>query len=528
MLKTLLSKFLLFIIACMTIIPIAVVLFSWTSPIADIWEHLLEYTLPAVIKNTVLLLAMVIVIAGGLGTGLAWVTSMYDFMGRKFFSWALMLPLAIPAYVLAFVAVGILDFSGFIATFLRTHNLPAMPAIRNIWGAGIVMSFVLYPYVYLLARQAFLSQGRRAIEAGQLLGQSTMGVFFKIALPQATPWIIGGLMLACMEAVADFGAVSVFNVNTFTTAIYKTWFGLFDLTTAAQLASILIFFVFVIVVIEQHWQSKKIPIAQGDTRRLVASGPVQIIMFLFCGFVFLMAFLLPIIQLIIWTYANYHIDFGEKYISLITNSMTIALMTTAFVAAVCVIITLIKRRYNDWFTKSLVASTNLGYAMPGTVLAVGVFIPIAWVDNLLIDNGFISVQVLSGSIIIMLIALSVRFMAVGLQPIDREFKRLTQNQESAAYLLSDSLMWRVCKLVLPVLRSGIFTALLMVFVEVMKEMPITLMTRRRGWDTLAVQVFEMTSEGMWARAALPSLCIVLVGLVPVWLILRKTENYNNQ
>lgn len=525
MLKRLSTNLLLFFIACIMITPIAVVLFSWTNPIADIWGHLIEYTLPTVIKNTLLLLAMVIGIAGGLGVGLAWITSMYDFVGRKFFSWALMLPLAIPAYVLAFVAVGILDFSGFIATFLRTHNLPTMPAIRNIWGAGVVMSFVLYPYVYLLARQAFLSQGRRAIEAGRLLGQSTIGVFFKVALPQASPWIVGGLMLACMEALADFGAVSVFSVSTFTTAIYKTWFGLFDLTSAAQLASILIFFVFLVVVIEQHWQSKKTPIAQGDTRRLTASKPAQIAMFLACGFVFLMAFLLPIIQLIVWTYANYKIDFGVKYLSLVINSVTIASMTTVFVAFIGVVMTLIKRRYNDWLTKSLVASTNLGYAMPGTVLAVGVFIPIAWVDNWLIDTGFINAQVLSGSIVIMLIALSVRFMAVGLQPIDREFKRLTQNQESAAYLLSDSLLWRIRKLVLPVLRSGVFTALLMVFVEVIKEMPITLMTRRRGWDTLAVKVFEMTSEGMWGRAALPSLCIVLVGLVPVWLILRKTKTH---
>ena len=235
------SKSVLGLISLFMLIPIVIVLMSWTQPVADIWTHMTDYVLPQVLKNTAILLMMVTVIAGSIGTSLAWVTSMYRFPGQRFFAWALMLPLAIPAYVLAFVTVGIVDFSGPLQTGLRELGInAAIPSVRNVWGAGLILSFAFYPYVYLLARQAFLSQGRRTIEAGQMLGLGRGKVFFRLALPQALPWILGGLLLASMETLADFGAVSVFNVDTFTTAIYKAWFGFFSLTTAAQLAALLI------------------------------------------------------------------------------------------------------------------------------------------------------------------------------------------------------------------------------------------------------------------------------------------------
>lgn len=200
-------------------------------------------------------------------------------------------------------------------------------------------------------------------------------------------------------------------------------------------------------------------------------------------------------------------------------------MTTLFIACLAIIIAWIKRQYPDKSTKLMSALANLGYVVPGTVLAVGVFIPIAWLDNQLIAFGITSQQVLSGSVIVMLLALSTRFMTVSFQPIDRQLQRLTVNQEAAAKLLSDSPLQRWRQVVLPVLSPGVLTGLLMGFVEVMKEMPITLMTRRQGWDTLAVRVFEMTSEGMWGRAALPSLLIVLVGLIPVWILLRQSDKH---
>ena len=525
LIKRILSKSVLGLISLFMLIPILIVLLSWTQPMADIWPHMGEYVLPQVLKNTAILLTMVTLIAGSIGTSLAWVTSMYRFPGQRFFSWVLMLPLAIPAYVLAFVTVGIVDFSGPLQTSLRELGIStAIPSVRNVWGAGLVLSLAFYPYVYLLARQAFLSQGHRAIEAGQMLGLSRSRVFFRLALPQAMPWIIGGLLLASMETLADFGAVSVFNVDTFTTAIYKAWFGFFSLTTAAQLAALLIGVVFIVVLFEQYWQARRgQDINQSSNQRLSSSTPAKWAMTLLCTTVFLLAFLVPFLQLLYWTALNYRQDFDARYIDFVTNSLLIASMTTVLIAFLAIIIAWIKRQYADKSTKLMTTLANLGYVVPGTVLAVGVFIPIAWLDNQMIAFGITSKQVLSGSVIVMLLALSTRFMTVSFQPIDRQLQRLTVNQEAAAELLSDSPLQRWRQVVLPVLSPGVLTALLMGFVEVMKEMPITLMTRRQGWDTLAVRVFEMTSEGMWARAALPSLLIVVVGLIPVWILLRQSE-----
>lgn len=523
--KRIISKSVLGLISLFMLVPILIVLLSWTQPVADIWTHMRQYVLPQVLKNTVILLLMVTLISGVIGTALAWVTSMYRFPGQRFFAWALMLPLAMPAYVLAFVTVGIVDFSGPLQTALREFGFTtAIPSVRNVWGAGLVLSLAFYPYVYLLARQAFLSQGRRAIEAGQMLGLTRSKVFFRLALPQALPWVIGGLLLASMETLADFGAVSVFNVDTFTTAIYKAWFGFFSLTTAAQLAALLIGVVFIVVLFEQYWQAKRgNTITQGSSKRFEASKPAKWGMALLCTLVFLIAFLIPFLQLLYWTALNFQQDFDARYIDFVTNSLMIASMTTIFIAFLAIIIAWIKRQYPDKSTKLMTTLANLGYVVPGTVLAVGIFIPIAWLDNQLIAFGITSAQFLSGSVIVMLLALSTRFMTVSFQPVDRQLQRLTVNQEAAAKLLSDSPYQRWRQVMLPVLSPGVLTGLLMGFVEVMKEMPITLMTRRQGWDTLAVRVFEMTSEGMWGRAALPSLLIVLVGLIPVWILLRQSD-----
>ena len=523
--KRIISKSVLGLISLFMLVPILIVLLSWTQPVADIWTHMRQYVLPQVLKNTVILLLMVTLISGVIGTALAWVTSMYRFPGQRFFAWALMLPLAMPAYVLAFVTVGIVDFSGPLQTALREFGFTtAIPSVRNVWGAGLVLSLAFYPYVYLLARQAFLSQGRRAIEAGQMLGLSRSKVFFRLALPQALPWVIGGLLLASMETLADFGAVSVFNVDTFTTAIYKAWFGFFSLTTAAQLAALLIGVVFIVVLFEQYWQAKRgNTVTQGSSQRFEASKPAQWGMALLCILVFLIAFLIPFLQLLYWTTLNFQQDFDARYIDFVTNSLMIASMTTIFIAFLAIIIAWVKRQYPDKSTKLMTTLANLGYVVPGTVLAVGIFIPIAWLDNQLIAFGITSAQFLSGSVIVMLLALSTRFMTVSFQPVDRQLQRLTVNQEAAAKLLSDSPYQRWRQVMLPVLSPGVLTGLLMGFVEVMKEMPITLMTRRQGWDTLAVRVFEMTSEGMWGRAALPSLLIVLVGLIPVWILLRQSD-----
>ncbi|WP_255987634.1 ABC transporter permease [Chitinolyticbacter albus] len=519
-------------IALLTLIPLAVVLASFLDPQPQIWSHLAHYVLPGVLRNTAILMVGVTVGVLLLGVPLAWLTAVCEFPGRRFFAWALMLPLAMPAYVLAFVQIGLLDFTGPVQTWLREvlGDSSGFPNIRGTGGVVLVLSLAFYPYVYLLARNAFATQGKRALEAAQMLGVSRRAAFFRVAIPMARPWIIAGVTLALMETLADFGAVSIFNFDTFTTAIYKAWFALFNLPAASQLASLLVLFVLVLAVIEQRVRgARHYHVRSGHAERIALIGATRWWASIWCLLVLLVAFVIPLIQLLLWVKGVWADDFDDRYPAFIGRSILLAAMAAALLGLLALVLAYARRRYQGRTTQWLTRLAILGYAVPGTVLAVGVFIPVAWLDNILLAAlqplGFEGFQVLKGTVAVMLLALAARFMAVAFQPVDTAMQRITRNQEEAARSLGLNSRQALLRLHLPLLRGGLFTALLMVFVDVMKEMPITLMTRAFGWDTLAVRVFEMTSEGMWDRAALPSLFIVLAGLLPVFLLIRHSERH---
>lgn len=520
-------------IALLVMVPLTVLAFAWTEPAWDIWKHLRETLLSRLLLNTLIL---VLGVSSGtllLGVSLAWLTGACNFPGRKVFSWALLLPLAMPTYVLAFVSLGLLDFSGPVQTQLREWFGRGVwfPDMRSAGGVVLVMSLALYPYVYLLSRNAFRTQGKRALEASQSLGCSPLGGFFRVVLPMARPWIAGGATLVLMEALADFGAVSIFNYDTFTTAIYKAWFGFFSLSAAAQLSSLLVAMVFVLIAVEQRLrkrmrftQSRIAPQADrielAGARRWLASG--------YCFFVLSIAFLLPALQLLGWSIEIFHEEFDRRYIALLGHSLTLGLISAALIAMTALLLAYAGRRHQDRLTHGLIRMATLGYALPGTVLAVGIFIPLAWIDNQLINlaRELFEVeisQLLQGTILIMLLAYMIRFMAAGFKSIDSAMHRVTTNIDEASRLMGLRGIKLLYKVHLPMLRGGIFTALTLAFVDVMKEMPITLMTRPFGWDTLAVKIFELTSEGEWERAALPALTLLLSGLLPIILLMRQTD-----
>jgi len=520
---------LLFLVASLVLIPLAVVLSSFVQSEPEVWAHLRQYVLPSVLWNTGGLLLGVGLGVLLLGVPLAWLTAVYEFPLRRWLTWGLMLPLAIPAYVFAFIAVGMLEYTSPLQTWLRSVGFEqGLPSVRNLTGASVILSFAFYPYVYLLARSAFLSQGQRLMEAGQMLGRTPLQAFGSIALPMARPWILGGLLLALMETLADFGAVSVFNVDTLTTTIYKSWFALFNLNAAAQLAGLLAIGVLGLLWLEQRARAGRqysVGISRVQRKRLTGwqawaatSG---------CLLVFTLAFVIPFAQLLWWSASVWQVDLNARYWGFASRSLLIAASAALLVTLFGLLLAGVRRQYPNRSVGLLISASTVGYAIPGAVLAVGVFIPLAWLDgqivSLLRDWGFEGRQFLVGSVWVMLLALAIRFLAVAFQPIDSQMQRIRRSQEEAARLLGASQGEVVRRVHLPLLKAGLLTALLISFVEVMKEMPITLMTRSYGWDTLAVRVFEMTSEGMWERAALPSLLIVLVGLLPVVLLIRQTE-----
>jgi iron(III) transport system permease protein len=519
------------VVALLVAAPILVLVSAWLAPATDVWHHLAQTVLPELLRNTAVLIIGVGVGVLVLGVALAWLTALCEFPGRRWFDWALMLPLAIPAYVFAFVAVGLLDFSGPVQTWLRGRvDHVWFPPIRSAGGVVTVMVLAFYPYVYMLARAAFLAQGRSMFDTGRALGLSPLRAFWRVALPVARPAVAAGVTLALMETLADFGAVSVFNYDTFTTAIYKSWQGLFSLAAAAQLSTLLLLFIALALFTEKRLRGRArfhSPQKQGREQRIRLRGARAGAALALCTAVLLLAFIVPVGQLLWWALDAARTDLDMRYLRFIGNTLLLGALAAAGTTAAALVVAYAYRLKPDRVIAIATRIATLGYALPGSVLAVGIMISFIWADRhlfapLLSALGLPVAPWLAGSVLTLLLAYGVRFMAVAYGPVDSAFERIKPSLLQAARSLGASnreILWRVS---LPMLRAGIFSAAALVFVEVMKEMPATLLLRPFGWDTLATRIFEMTAEGEWTRAALPACALVLVGLVPVILLIRRS------
>ncbi len=512
-------------------LPISVLLLSWHSVDTQIWNHLWETQMTRLLSNTAILLAGVGVGVTLIGVSLAWLTSLCEFPGRRWLDWALMLPFAIPAYVLAFVFVGLLDFSGPVQTLLREWfgSGLRLPSVRSTGGVIIVFILVFYPYVYLLARTAFLAQGKGFMEAARVLGLSPWQAFWRVALPVARPAIGAGVALALMEALADFDAVSVFNFDTFTTAIYKTWYGFFSLSSATQLASLLLLFVAVLLFSEQRARGAIRPSNERPRGKALYKlrGWKAFLATTWCCLVFLCAFVIPILQLLAWFWQRGRFDLDERYTALITHTLYLGLMAAAITVTAALLLAFAKRMTPTKRMHALVGFANLGYALPGSVLAVAIMLAFSYLDEhavipLSLSFGGAGKPILLGSLSALLLAYMIRFMAVAYGPLEGALARIKPSLPEASRSLGISGLSLFRRVYLPLLLPGSLSAALLVFVDVLKEMPATLLMRPFGWDTLAVRIFEMTSEGEWARASLPALTLVLVGLLPVVLLIRRS------
>lgn len=520
-----------FVVAALVLLPLSVLLFSWHDIDREIWSHLWDTQMPRLLGNTLTLLLGVGAGVTVLGVSLAWLTSLCEFPGRRWLDWALMLPFAIPAYVLAFVFIGLLDFAGPVQTLAREWFGSGIrfPRVRSTGGVIVVLVLVFYPYVYLLARSAFLAQGRGLMEAARVLGQSPWRAFWTVALPMARPAIGAGLALAVMETLADFGAVSVFNFDTFTTAIYKTWYGFFSLTSATQLASLLLLAVMLVLYGERRARGAARPASERAST--VALYPLRGFKALaasaWCGLVFLCAFMVPVLQLLAWFWQRGRFDLDERYTGLILHTLYLGGLAALITVSTALLLAFARRQAPVRAIRTAVGLANLGYALPGSVLAVAIMLAFSYLDRHLVIPlsdwlGGAGKPVLLGSLGALLLAYLVRFMAVAFGPLESSLARIRPSLPQASRSLGVGGPALFLRVYLPLLLPGTLSAALLVFVDVLKEMPATLLMRPFGWDTLAVRIFEMTSEGEWARAALPALTLVLVGLLPVILLIRRS------
>ncbi len=442
-----------------------------------------------------------------LGTSLAALVSFFEFPGRRWIEWALVLPLAMPGYVFTLFALG-LD----------------LPGIRSTLGAICVFTLVLYPYVYLLARAAFLSQSRTLLEAARGLGLSRGRAILRVGLPMARPAIFGGVALALMEALADFGTVNLLGVRTFTDAIYRVWFNAFDRDAAMQLATLLVSVTLTLLALERlaRGRARHAQLAaRGDAvrpvrlRGLAAAAAALVPLALVAGVV-----LAPLAQLGAWSVESIRdgllpVDFGPA----VRNSLLLAGMSAVLVPVVALLLAYGARASRSKAAAGAARTATIGYGLPGSVVAVAVIVPLGWIDRR-IDGVAGTGLLLTGTVIGLFYAYLVRFLALAWGSIEASLLRIPRQLDEAARGLGADRLDVLARVHVPLLRSGLATAALLVFVEVMKELPATLLLRPLGGDTLAIAVWQATTESLFETAALPALMIVLVGLLPVALMIR--------
>ncbi len=523
------------LVAGICALPMLAVLVAAMSGGTETVRHLADTVLAGYARTT---LALVLMVAAGtfaIGVGAAWLVTMTRFPGVRFFEVGLVLPLAFPAYVLAYAYTHVLDHPGIVQTVLRdvTGWGPRdywFPDIRSLGGAAAMLILVLYPYVYLLARAAFLQQSGTTFLAARALGSSPWVAFFKVSLPLARPAIAGGVLLAVMETIADFGTVAYFGVQTFATGIYTSWFSLFDRVGAAQLALCLLSFALLLAMLERlqrgdakyHDPARRAKAAPA----IVLGGWRAIAATVLCAIPVVFGAILPIVVLFWMGLGSEQNLLSARYLGFIKNSATLASIAAVVTVLAAISVGFFQRMRGDRVAQSAAYVARLGYAVPGGVIAVGLMVPFAAFDNALdawmratfdISTGLL----ITGSIWLLVIAYMVRFLAAALGAYEGGQVMVHVNMDSASRSLGQGPIGTLRRVHLPILAPSLLTALLIVFVDVMKELPATLIMRPFNFDTLAVQAYRLASDERLEGAAVPSLVIVAMGLLPVILICRQ-------
>lgn len=527
------------LLAGLLCIPTLVVLSHLFIPMGDNWSHLVNTVLLRYLTNTLILALGVGFVGLMIGAATAWLCAMFRFPGHGIFHWALLLPLAVPTYATAFSYAGLCEFSGPLQTSLRAigdlgKDEYWFPEIRSIGGAVFVMAFVLYPYVYLLGRTAFVNQAKNYDDSARALGCSRFRVFRKISLPLARPALIAGSALMLMEALSDFGAVQHLAVDTFTTGVYRTWFALGSPEGAAKLASLLLLLIFLVLLMEQRSRGRaRYFQITGQTQRkekIKLKGIKAIIASFVCFIPILFGFLIPAGYLFILSLPSWIDVVQSNFATHLWNTFSLALLTSSL-AILCALVFAYALRVRAGKANHLaVRIVSLGYGLPGSVIAVGVLIPMAWLDHM-IDGftrstfGFSTGLIFTGSIIVLVFAYLVRFMAIALGSVQSSMETLAPRVDEAAKILGAGLLRRLTGIHLPLLSGGLLTGFLLVFVDVMKELPATLILRPFNYDTLAVKAYELASDEALSESACYALTIVAAGLVPVILLSRLVRGF---
>ena len=505
--------------------PVFFILSSLFSEYSENWNHLYNYVLINYISNSLILIIGVGILVSIIGVLTSWLVTSFNFKGKKIFEWALILPLSVPPYILAYTYTSLFDSTGslnhFINNLFETNNDQTFfPNIRNVYGAIIVFSFTLYPYVYLISRVAFINYSKSIIESGRVLGLNRTQAFFKLSIPLIRPALIAGLALVIMETLSDFGAVEHFAIETFTTGIFRTWYGLYDLKTAMQLASFLLIFISIFLFIERASRNKMSYTTENSLYKKseieTLTGFKNALAFMACFSPIFMGFLLPVAELINWS-INYKLDFfNHQFLKISTTSILLALVTAFLCSIFALIINYSIRYQNNKFLSLLSSSLTLGYAIPGLILAVGIVQLLTFFDSIEFSNSLN--LVLTGSIFGLIFAYIIKSYALSSSTLESSFQRISFKIDDVSKTLGNAGWMMLFKVHIPLIKTGFLTSVLLVISEVIKELPATLILRPFNFDTLAVSAYIYASEERMFEAAAPSMAIVLIGLIPIYFL----------
>ncbi len=526
-----LHDFLLLALAALIVLPVGAVLVSWLqwdAQSADILREMAATVLPGYAVTSLGLCVAVAIGVALVGTGAAAAVTLFDFPGRRHFEWALLLPLAVPSYVVAYAYTDFLQFSGPLQSWIRAATGlegRVFPEVRNTGGAAVIFVFTLYPYVYLLARAALGERASHLMEAARLLGAPLRHRVLRVALPLARPAVAAGVALALMETLADFGVASYFGIQTFTTGIYKAWLAMDNRVAAAQLATVLLAVVAVLLALEHRAQQRlRFASARGARSGSAEAQPVRLhgrraaFAIAACAVPIAMGFVLPVLFMLRPLAADWSVLPWDRFLQWAGHSVRLGALSAALAVVLALLLAYSLRRSGDLVTRGVVRLAGLGYAVPGAVIVVGLLLPVGWLQRAAPDTP--TVYWVTGTVLGIVWAYLVRFMSVALQSVQSGYARIPASFDDTARTLGTGTLALMARVHWPLLRRSTAAAALLVFVDVMKELPATMLLRPFNTDTLAVVAYQLARDERLGEAALPSLALVLVGLLPVVLLSR--------
>ena len=528
---------LLFLIILLVVIPIMTVMSFIFQPSTELWGHLSENLLIDYLLNTGMIVISVALLTIVIGVSCAWLVTNFTFPGVNIFKWLLVMPIAIPTYVSAYIYAGLFEPSGMIFDSVENYlglgkELYDLIELRNVYGVIFILSVCLYPYVYLLSYSSFKEQSYCAIEVGKSLGLSDKELFSRVSIPLARPGIIAGVSLVVMESLAEFGTMDYYGVRTFTTGIYRTWFAFGDETSALHLASILLTFVFIIIIIEKFSRGKSQYVNTSQKSKKIKArdlnGIYGIYACLWCLLFTLLGFILPVIQLLFWLSETYSYIFEDYYIQVIKNTVSIATVASIIIVLISIYSSYINRATDNLYIKSSLKIFTLGYSIPGVVIAVGIIIPLTMVDNFQARIFGSPLYYLSGSFFALVLCYLVRFSTISYNATESGLGKIKKNIDLTVQSFGLSNFSILKKVHMPIMKTTLITSFILVFVDIVKELPATLILRPFNFDTLAINIYELASSEQLSYIASPSLILILISLIPVILLIRKNINFGDK